>query len=44
MLLSRETFKLDDIMADRGFDIESEMPVGLGLNIPPFLNGALNFH
>ena len=30
----------DDIMADRGFDIADDMPVGVGLNIPPFLNGA----
>ena len=27
-------------MADRGFDIEDDMPTGVGLNIPPFLNGA----
>ena len=27
-------------MADRGFDIEDDMPSGVGLNIPPFLNGA----
>ena len=26
-------------MADRGFDIESDMPNGLFLNIPPFLDG-----
>ncbi len=30
----------DDVMADRGFDIEDDMPSGVGLNIPPFLNGA----
>ena len=30
----------DDIMADRGFDIADDMPAGVGLNIPPFLNGA----
>ena len=30
----------DDVMADRGFDIESDMPDGVKLNIPPFLNGA----
>ena len=27
-------------MADRGFDIADDMPVGVGLNITPFLNGA----
>ena len=26
-------------MADRGFDIEADMPDGVSLNIPPFLNG-----
>ena len=26
-------------MADRGFDIESDLPIGVQLNIPPFLNG-----
>ena len=26
-------------MADRGFDIEADMPNGVSLNIPPFLNG-----
>ncbi len=26
-------------MADRGFDIESDMPNGVFLNIPPFLDG-----
>ena len=30
----------DHVMADRGFDIENDMPAGVGLNIPPFLNGA----
>jgi hypothetical protein len=29
----------DEIMADRGFDIESDMPHGVFLNIPPFLDG-----
>ncbi|XP_028406791.1 uncharacterized protein LOC114529234 [Dendronephthya gigantea] len=28
----------DDLMADKGFDIEDEMPEGVKLNIPPFLN------
>ena len=27
----------DDLMADKGFDIENEMPQGVNLNIPPFL-------
>ena len=26
-------------MADRGFDIESDMPNEVELNTPPFLNG-----
>ena len=30
----------DDIIADRDFDIADDMPAGVGLNIPPFLNGA----
>ena len=30
----------DDLMADRGFNIEDDMPDGVTLNIPPFLNGA----
>ena len=29
----------DDLMADRGFDIENDLPTGVTLNIPPFLNG-----
>ena len=29
----------DNVMADRGFDIESIMPTGVSLNIPPFLGG-----
>ena len=29
----------DELMADRGFDIEADMPDGVSLNIPPFLNG-----
>ena len=29
----------DEVMADRGFDIETDMPNGVELNIPPFLNG-----
>ena len=30
----------DDLMAGRGFDIEDDMPDGVTVNIPPFLNGA----
>ena len=26
----------DSVMADRGFEIEDELPVGVSLNIPPF--------
>ena len=26
-------------MADKGFDIAEDLPVGVGLNIPPFLRG-----
>ena len=29
----------DQAMADRGFDIESDLPSGVTLNILPFLNG-----
>ena len=29
----------DELMAERGFDIEADMPDGVSLNIPPFLNG-----
>ena len=29
----------DELMADRGFDIESDIPDGVSLNIPPFLDG-----
>ena len=29
----------DQLMADRGFDIEGDLPVGVTLNIPAFLNG-----
>ena len=29
----------DQVMADRGFDIESDLPSGVTLNIPPFLDG-----
>ncbi len=28
----------DELMADRGFDIEANMPNGVTLNIPPFLS------
>jgi hypothetical protein len=27
-------------VADKGFDMEKEMSTGIGLNIPPFLNGT----
>ena len=29
----------DQIMADRGFDIADDLPSGVTLNIPAFLNG-----
>ena len=29
----------DSIMADRGFTLEDDLPEGIPLNIPPFLNG-----
>ena len=29
----------DELMADRGFDTESDIPDGVLLNIPPFLDG-----
>ena len=29
----------DQVMADRGFDIEDDLPANTTLNIPPFLNG-----
>lgn len=29
----------DNVMADRGFDVESDLPEGVSLNIPPFMNG-----
>jgi hypothetical protein len=29
----------DEIMEDRGFDIEADIPSGVLLNIPQFLNG-----
>ena len=32
----------DQIMADRGFDIEDDFPTGITLNIPPFLNVMVN--
>ena len=33
----------DDIIADREFDIEEDLPVGVTLRIPPFLKGHLQF-
>ena len=30
----------DDLMADRGFEIDDYLPQGVTLNIPPFLEGA----
>ena len=29
----------DDVMADRGFEVEDLLPEGVSLNIPPFLDG-----
>ena len=29
----------DQVTADRGFDIQGDLPTGATLNIPPFLNG-----
>ena len=29
----------NSIMADRGFDLEGDLPRGISLNIPPFLDG-----
>ena len=29
----------DELMADRGFNIEGDIPNGVSLNIPPFLDG-----
>ena len=29
----------DSIMADRGFDLDDDLPAGVSLNIPPFLDG-----
>ena len=29
----------DSLMANKGFDIEEDLPSGLSLNIPPFLRG-----
>ena len=29
----------DSIMADRGFTLEDDLPKGIPVNIPPFLNG-----
>ncbi|XP_033732353.1 uncharacterized protein LOC117321864 [Pecten maximus] len=33
----------DNLMADRGFDIENILPSGVSLNIPPFLGGRSQF-
>ncbi|KAK6178668.1 hypothetical protein SNE40_011195 [Patella caerulea] len=33
----------DNLMADRGFDIETILPAGVSLNIPPFLGGRSQF-
>ena len=30
--------KEDDVMGDRGFEIEDVLPEGVTLNVPPFLN------
>ena len=32
----------DSVMADKGFDIEDLIPIGVQLNIPPFLRGKLS--
>ena len=32
----------DSIMADKGFDIASDLPPGVFLNIPPFLRDKKN--
>ena len=33
----------DEIMADRGFGIEDDLPAGVSLNLPPFLNDQKQF-
>ena len=33
----------DEIMADRGFEIEEDLPPGVLLNIPPFLGDQPQF-
>ena len=34
----------DELMADRGFAIEGDIPNGVSLNIPPFLDGEPQIH
>ena len=34
----------DEVMADRGFEIENDLPPGMSLNIPPSLVSKHNFH
>jgi hypothetical protein len=33
----------DSVMADKGFDIEKDLPNGVSLNIPPFLHDKEHF-
>ena len=33
----------DEILADRGFGIEDDLPAGVSLNLPPFLNDQKQF-
>ena len=35
--------QFDSVMADRGFIIENDLPDGVSLNIPAFLNGRTQF-